>query len=461
MQKYIWMVIQDLFLTVTFVTLMHAVLRTCFGRRGTRVHWCGIGAGVVASIVLALVKYNTNKIVSSRWNHKIYIVIILFTVAFLIFSLISSRKMSGNLSRKQAGDSSGKMPGASSGNLYGASAEDVSEPVGAVGALTIAAGTGLSAIWIFYSLPGAAAYPFIFNTMGNGYLSWYYFQRLIGWMLAYLILVLYARLLYACAFQIKRKGLPLAVLLCGTVLNAFYCVCRFFVPWVNRAKWLEWPVKYDRDKHAWADAMVRLGSKYSMVFIWIVAVLVLVLMVMFFSENTKVTDPYDNSAQLRKLKARGRRRRREAVGLLVFLGVSALSMSVIKAYDTKEVVLSEPETFTVEETRILVPMDSVSDGHLHRFEYKSENDVDIRWIVVKKPGSASFGVGFDACEVCGNAGYYERNGQVICKRCDVVMNINTIGFKGGCNPIPLPYEVEDGNLVFTLENLMAGEKEFK
>ena len=136
-------------------------------------------------------------------------------------------------------------------------------------------------------------------------------------------------------------------------------------------------------------------------------------------------------------------------------------MSVIKAYDTREIALSEPETFTVEDDRILIPMDTVSDGHLHRFEYKTENDVNVRWIVVKKPGSASFGVGFDACEVCGNAGYYERNGQVICKRCDVVMNINTIGFKGGCNPIPLSYEVEDGTLVFTLENLMAGEKEFK
>lgn len=50
---------------------------------------------------------------------------------------------------------------------------------------------------------------------------------------------------------------------------------------------------------------------------------------------------------------------------------------------------------------------------------------------------------------------------MICKRCDVVMNINTIGFKGGCNPIPLSYEVRDGNLVFAIEDLEAGEREFK
>jgi uncharacterized membrane protein len=198
-----------------------------------------------------------------------------------------------------------------------------------------------------------------------------------------------------------------------------------------------------------------------MLFIWITAALVLVLLLVFFAENTRVTEPYDNPAQHRKLRARNRSRRRQAAGLLVTLALSVISMSVVKAYDTREVALSEPETYVVEEDRILIPMEDVSDGHLHRFEFRTKNDVNVRWIVVKKPGSASFGVGLDACEVCGNAGYYENNGRVICKRCDVVMNINTIGFKGGCNPIPLSYEVEGGNLVFAISDLEDGEREFR
>ena len=138
-------------------------------------------------------------------------------------------------------------------------------------------------------------------------------------------------------------------------------------------------------------------------------------------------------------------------------------MTAVKTSDTQQVELSAPETYTVDEEagEILVPMANVSDEHLHRFEYTTDKNVNVRWIVVKKPNSASFGVGLDACEVCGNAGYYERSGQVICKRCDVVMNINTIGFKGGCNPIPLAYEVRDGNLVFKLSDIVAGEKEFR
>ena len=428
MLKYIWMVIQDLFVTVTLVSLIHAEIRIRFGKNCLRISRAGILTGVVSSVILAVVKNTTNKIISSRWNHRIYIVILLFTLAFLILRMVFGR--SGRESE------AGK-------------------------ALTCIAGAGLSAAWIFYSLPGSIAYPFTFNTMGNGYWSWYFFSRLIGWLLAFLVLALYAALLYRCACGIRKKTLPSAVLFLSAAANALYCLCRFFVPWVNRAKWLDWPVPFDRDRHAWASALVRFGSDYAMLFIWITAVLVLLLLAAFFAENTHVTQPYDNPAQHRKLRAGNRTRRRQAVGLLLTLALSVVSMSVVKAYDTREVVLSEPETYTVEEDRILVPMDTVSDGHLHRFEFRTKNDINVRWIIVKKPGSASFGVGLDACEVCGNAGYYENNGRVICKRCDVVMNINTIGFKGGCNPIPLSYEVEGGNLVFAIEDLEAGEKEFR
>jgi uncharacterized membrane protein len=423
------MVIQDLFVTVTLVTLIHAVTGIRFGKERQRIHWCGIALGVISSVALAFVKNTTNKIVSSRWNHKIYIGIVLITAVYLLLLFIFR-------------DGKGKT-----------------EESG--GILTSLIGSCLSFIWIFYALPGSIAYPFTFNTMGNGYLSWYFFQRLIGWALAFLILAVYAKLLYECALNMKKKSLPLIVLALTASVNAFYCFCRFFAPWVNRAKWLNWPVQFDKENHGWAYALVRFSSDHAMDFIWITAVAVLILTVYFFFENTRITDPYDNPAQRRKLRAGNRKRRREAFGSLLFLAVCILSMSVVKAYDTREVSLSEPETYTVKDGYILVSMDDVSDGHLHRFEYRTKNDVNVRWIVVKKPGSASFGTGLDACEVCGNAGYYENNGKVICKRCDVVMNINTIGFKGGCNPIPLSYEVRDGNLVFAIEDLEDGEREFK
>ena len=423
------MVIQDLFVTITLVTLVHAVCGCRYGKERQRINWCGIILGVISSVVLAFVKNTTNKIVSSRWNHKIYIGIILVTVVYLLLLLIF---------REEA---------------------DKSEKTG--GFPVSFFGSALCFVWIFYSFPGSIAYPFTFNTMGNGYLSWYYFQRLTGWALAFAILMIYSGLLYKCVFYMKKRSLPPFALSLIAAVNAFYCLCRFFAPWVNRAKWLKWPVKFDKNEHGWAYALVRFSSDHAMNFIWITAALVLILAVIFIFENIRITDPYDNPAQRRKLKARNRLRRRQASGFLIFLGACVVSMSAVKAYDLREISLSEPEVYTVEDGFILIPMDNVSDGHLHRFEYRTENDVNVRWIVVKKPGSASFGTGLDACEVCGNAGYYENNGKVICKRCDVVMNINTIGFKGGCNPIPLSYEVKDGNLVFAVSDLEAGEKEFK
>jgi len=429
MLKYLWTVTQDLFVTVTLVTWMHAALTRLCGRFGKRFHAGGIILGVLASAALAAVKGTTNKIVSSRWNHYIYVLILAFTLAFVICALIRGRREGGK-------------PGAS-GVLLGLS------------------GAGLSATLIFYQLPGVMLYPFNFNTMGEGYLSSYYMVRLAGWVLALVLLLAYSRLLYNCAMRIRPVGAVSALVGTGAVVNAAYCFGRFFVPWVNRAKWLNWPVKYSAERHGWIGDWMMFTANHSMLFIWLIFALAVISLGLCFAQNVRVTETYDNPAQRRKLRARNRRYRRmscTALGaVLVFLGF----LTVVKGYDTRVIELSAPETYTVDGESIYVPMDSVNDFHLHRFEYRTENDVDVRWIVVRKPNSAAYGVGLDACEVCGNAGYYERNGQVVCRRCDVVMNTNTIGFKGGCNPIPLGYEVADGNLVFKLSDILAGERQFK
>lgn len=49
--------------------------------------------------------------------------------------------------------------------------------------------------------------------------------------------------------------------------------------------------------------------------------------------------------------------------------------------------------------------------------YKKDGH-DIRFIVVKKPNSTVYGVGLDACQICGVAGYYaKRKNDIVCKRC--------------------------------------------
>ena len=429
MLKYLWTVTQDLFVTVTLVTLMHAALRRLHGRTGSRFHGVGIALGVIASAALAAVKGNSNKIVTSRWNHYIYIFLLGFGLLFMLFSLLNGRKASAKR--------------------------------GFAGAAMCLFGSGFSAALIFYQLPGVMLYPFNFNTMGEGYLSSYYMVRLAGWLLALLLLLAYSRMLYNCALHIEPAFAAAGLLCAGILVEDAYCFGRFFAPWVNRAKWLHWPVRYTDEAYGWIGDWMMFTANHSMLFIWLVFALAAAALAICFGQHIRVTEPYENSAQRRKLRAHNRSFRRTACAALAALAIFTCFLTAVKGYDTRVIELSAPETYTVDGDRILVPMEDVNDFHLHRFEYRTENGVNVRWIVVRKPNSAAYGVGLDACDVCGNAGYYERNGQVVCRRCDVVMNINTIGFKGGCNPIPLSYAVEDGKLVFALSDILAGEREFK
>jgi len=109
---------------------------------------------------------------------------------------------------------------------------------------------------------------------------------------------------------------------------------------------------------------------------------------------------------------------------------------------------------------IAIPLEKVSDGRLHRFSFRASNGTTLRFIIIKKSGSA-YGVGLDACDICGPTGYYEREDQVVCKLCDVVMNKATIGFKGGCNPVPLEYKMTAGKLVIPAAALEKEKGRFK
>ena len=357
MFKYLWTVTQDLFLAVTLTTLIHILLSRLFGRRGRIIHGIALGVGVLASVALAIVKYNTNLIISSHWNHYLYAVLLALTLLILLLTILFGRKENR---RTTAG-----------------------------GTLLSLAGALYSATLIFYSLPSVLLYPFSFNTMGQGYLSSYYLVRMAGWLGALILLLIYSRLLSRCALYIKPYGLLLVLLNTGLVTFAVYCFGRFFVPWVNRAKWLKWPVKYTDAAYGWIGDWMMFTANHSMLFIWIVAGIAAVLAVILFRQGTIIKETYDNPAQLRKLKARNRHWRRVAVGLVICLTLCVVIMTVVKTNDTKQVELSAPESYTVDEDAgvILVPMENVSDGHLHRFEYRTEKNIDVRWIVVKKPNS--------------------------------------------------------------------------
>ena len=92
--------------------------------------------------------------------------------------------------------------------------------------------------------------------------------------------------------------------------------------------------------------------------------------------------------------------------------------------------------------------------------YKASDGTDVRYIVIRK-SETGYGVGLDACDVCGASGYYQRKDQVVCILCDVVMNISTIGVPGGCNRVPLKHSIKDGGIAIETSTLEAEKRRFK
>lgn len=159
------------------------------------------------------------------------------------------------------------------------------------------------------------------------------------------------------------------------------------------------------------------------------------------------------SAAARRARKADQFSRRKFLGLSVVgsaLFVGALTVGKARAEYVPELSALEPSK--VEGEWVTVARDLVSDGHLHRFGYQAKDSTEVRFIVIKK-NEIAFGTGLDACEICGDSGYYEDKGKVICRECNVMMNIQTIGFAGGCNPIPIQYEIDGNKLKFSVEEL--------
>jgi uncharacterized membrane protein len=167
-----------------------------------------------------------------------------------------------------------------------------------------------------------------------------------------------------------------------------------------------------------------------------------------------------NPALVRKSRYALILKRRSAVFLLFVLGLIFFTAQNLRAVHEKGPYISEPEEVFLQNGAIALPLEVVGDGNLHRYVFKTESGVEVRFIVIKKSANA-YGVGLDACDICGATGYYQRGDQVICKLCDVVMNKTTIGFPGGCNPVPLNFKIRDGALTIDPADLEAEKRRFE
>lgn len=415
MLKYLIQTTEQLIIMAIGTGISFGYIRLLGGDKSKRIMQCSFLSGIVLAVVMSVLKNTTNKINTSWWNLRIFVLSILAFILFLIFSVPGKR-----LKKAQ-----------------------VILPAAALAVIVF--------LTIFYALPDVLAYPYAIYTGEKTILSTNYLYKIIGVLGGLLLVFLTGLAAYKGSVRLEKR--KVFVLL-------FFAQLIVMLRHISRAINILLSKRILKSNHT-LFTIAKYGSNYSRFFIYGMMIVGLIIPLVLLFKSMHVNEPYNNSAERRKIIAKWRITRRWSGLMLCCLALVLLNITWLKTVANRTVELSPTEDAGIEDGYVVVPFERVNDGHLHRFGYTTDGGVTIRFIVIQKPNSTSYGIGLDACDICGETGYYEKDGQVVCNLCDVVMNINTIGFKGGCNPIVIPYEISNGAIRVPVDGLAEHEKEFR
>ncbi len=423
MLKYLIEVTQALFIPAVLLGMLLGFQNRFDGKKkGKWIVVIGILTGLAAGIVMAVLKNTTKLIDTGLWNLRIFA---FFLSALLVFLVFFWKRL-----------------------------QKATKPVGET--VFQVACAGLAGSSVFYAAPDVYLAPFKFPVSEDtSVFSTDYILPLVGYLagilLAVVTMIAVNRISRKMDTRFGRIGFDVILFLTLGIIAFQYVLSSFSVLLAKRYV----------TSNKFMFNLAKFGSNNSDLFIYGVLILAAALAVLLWVQSFLAKDHPKNNAQHRKFRAYWRNLRRWAVTIGACCLASVLTLTVAQAIENQEVVLSPIEECEQREDGMYVPLTQVQDGHLHRFAYTTESGTQIRFIVIKKPNSEAYGIGLDACDICGETGYFERDGQVVCKLCDVVMNINTIGFKGGCNPLVIDYSIEDGYIIVPFYTLLEYEKEFR
>ena len=433
MLKYFVDTTEALLAVAVIAGIISGYARLAFGKIGKITMPIGLILGIVCSGIMSYMKNATKKIDASVWSLNIFQYTTILAVVFAVSAVL------GIVLKKNK------------------TADIVTSLTGSLSLAVI------EVLLLLYSLPDILAYPYNILLVEKSVISTNFILKTIGIILALI-------LLYVTGTALKNGMLRLniyagfGIAFAELAVNAYKQIFGILRIMYTKSAGEDYIklfgfIKFKRERDLFLQiAKVQNNEKY---FLYIAMAIGLIVPVIIWIKSFTAKETYSNPAEHRKIRFKWRVNRRWATVVILSLCMCMLNLTALKTMANKVVELSPVEEAVEDGTNVYVPFESVSDGHLHRFGYKAPSGTEIRFIVIKKPNSSSYGIGLDACDICGETGYYEKDGQVVCKLCDVVMNINTIGFKGGCNPIVIPYSIENGNIILPIEGLMEYENEFK
>lgn len=427
MLKFFEQLTLDLMITAVITGMLYAFVKFKLNKVCKIAFLSGGGLALAASVFVAVQKNTNRELKLPFWNGFTYVLLTVLAVASVALILFSLLWLAAKRLRR------------------------VTQYFVTAAAIVVCFTS------IVNGLPNVLAYPFNFDLQGNSVFSTDFLYRFIGLLLGFLLVLV----MCIAAFKtVKKASAALSVIFMDIVvfIGAFSVLGRLLQLMLQLQIIRQ---NRDRDLFKLVFPVLQFVNNNQALFIFGAMGCIALLAVIQFVRNLKVRGAYDNPAQKRKLRAAMRNVRRWACVVLVCAVIGIVNLTAVHAINNKKPVEAPVEQCEMDNNNMYVDFSQVDDGHLHRFAYITDKGVEIRFIVIKKPNSSSYGVGLDACDICGEAGYFEREGQIVCKRCDVVMNINTIGFKGGCNPIVIDYEVKDGRIIVPIEGLVLHERKFK
>jgi uncharacterized membrane protein len=312
------------------------------------------------------------------------------------------------------------------------------------------AGAALGALLLFYTLPVILLYIREFVPPGENAFSTAFLFRLAGYTAGLLVVLLSGVALFQAGRNLPPR--PVKILLSAALAVSLASHLSVIVQFLLARRIIRVP--------RWLFRIIVVIINNNVVFLYILMALSVLLPLFLFVQSLRITESWRNPAEHRKLRAFKRGRRRWSAAAVSGYLAAILTLTALKAWSERGVTLSPAEPMTIQGDEIIIPVEKIEDWHLHRYNYTASENIEMRFIVIRK-NEAAYGVGLDACDICGPTGYYERRDGVVCRLCDVVMNISTIGFKGGCNPAPLAYTMRGGNMVIRTADLEAERGRFK
>jgi uncharacterized membrane protein len=300
------------------------------------------------------------------------------------------------------------------------------------------------------TLPDLFIHPLDFDVGMDSIFNMEYLANLTGYLLGLFIIVLLFGAIRFLLSQTPKKLLPFVV---------FLAVLGIFLYLLMDATRIMY-VRSLLPNIKWIPKLIIFFMGHVNFFLFFQVLVWLIASIAAMLESFTTHPMGVNPAIIRKNRYSLRLKLRAALFLIIIMGFVVFSVTYLRAYQARGPYISEPDPVTSVDDRIFLPLEEVSDGNLHRYSYETQSGTIVRFIVVKKTATA-YGVGLDACDICGATGYYQRGDQIICKLCDVVMNKSTIGFPGGCNPVPLKFTIEAGGLVINPKDLENEKRRFQ